>query len=104
METKQRYLILLVDDSLEDRVTYRRYLQQSEDYTYEILEADSAESAMNLCQPQLPDVILLDYNLPDQDGLEFLRQWFKQFHPAWVPINILTGEGNEMMATQALQQ
>ncbi len=98
------YKILLVDDSLEDRATYRRYLRSSEKPTYEILEADTGELALQICQQSLPDLIVLDYCLPDQDGLTFFQTFTQQFGQFSLPILLLTGEGSERVAVQAIKQ
>ncbi|RAM53203.1 MAG: hypothetical protein C6Y22_01895 [Hapalosiphonaceae cyanobacterium JJU2] len=96
--------ILLVDDCLEDRAIYRRYLLQDKQHTYNILEADTGEEGLQLCQQQLPDVILLDYLLPDMDGLEFLTHLNTQLGQKNLPVIMLTGQGNEQIAVQAMKK
>jgi PAS domain S-box-containing protein len=95
--------VLIVDDSLEDRLVYRRYLQQDQEHNYTILEADLGEEALELCQQHKPDGILLDFLLPDSDGLEFLAE-LKQQIPNYLPaVIMLTGYGNEAIAVQAMK-
>ena len=53
--------VLIVDDSPEDRETYRRYLLQNPKYHYTILEAESGVEGLELCQRLKPDGILLDF-------------------------------------------
>lgn len=64
----QPLTVLIIDDCVEDRQVYRRYLQQDQEHNYTILEKDSGEEALELCRQLQPDVILLDFLLPDQDG------------------------------------
>lgn len=95
--------VLIVDDCLEDRQTYCRYLQKEERYNYEFLEQEYGEGGLEAYEQFKPDVILLDYMLPDMDGLEFLQQLKfdkKIERPAVV---MLTGEGNENVAVQAMK-
>jgi signal transduction histidine kinase/CheY-like chemotaxis protein len=101
MERSQQ-TILIIDDSLEDRETYRRYLFQDTLYSYQILEAECGEKALTLCESIQPDAILLDYLLPDLNGLEFIEalKIRKTFLP---PTIILTGHGNEAIAVQAMK-
>ncbi|MDB5631731.1 MAG: response regulator receiver protein, partial [Tardiphaga sp.] len=40
---------------------------------FEISEAEDGEEALAACQRQLPDAVLLDWNMPVMDGYEFLR-------------------------------
>lgn len=70
MNQNQR-TVLLVDDCLEDRETYRRYLLADSEYNYTIWEAQSGEEGLELCRRLQPDGVLLDYLLPDLDGLNF---------------------------------
>ncbi|MDM9384227.1 PAS domain S-box protein [Chlorogloeopsis sp. ULAP01] len=95
--------VLLVDDCQEDRETYRRYLQRDQQYTYRILEATTGEEALFLCRQQFPDVILLDYLLPDVNGLEFLNELTTQLGQTKLPIIVLTGQGDEQVAVQVMK-
>lgn len=58
-------LILHVEDNLENRILIRRLLM-SEDY--QVLEAENARQALTLLESTLPDLILMDINMPDIDG------------------------------------
>ena len=61
---------LVVDDSSVIRKVARRILEGLE---FDIVEAEDGESAIEICRSQLPDAILLDWNMPKMDGYEFLR-------------------------------
>jgi signal transduction histidine kinase/CheY-like chemotaxis protein len=105
MLDKERYAILLVDDSPEDLETYRRYLGQDRHHTYEIRSAQSAAQALNLCQIQKPDLILLDFLLPDLDGLQFIDALRQQSSDLTLPaIVVLTGQGNEEVAVALMKK
>jgi CheY-like chemotaxis protein len=71
--TKPLITILIVDDSESDRLVYCRYLQSDRDCNYRILEAETLEEGLELWQSETPDAVLVDYRLPDGDGLEFLE-------------------------------
>jgi signal transduction histidine kinase/CheY-like chemotaxis protein len=102
---KQRYAILLVDDSPEDLETYQRYLRQDRHYTYDIRSAQSAAQALNLCQIQKPDLILLDFLLPDLDGIQFIDALRQQASELTLPaIVVLTGQGNEEIAVALMKK
>ncbi|HEX4964321.1 MAG TPA: response regulator [Thermoanaerobaculia bacterium] len=92
--------ILIVDDSPEDREVYKRMLAQDRDHDYEFLEADLGEEGLQLAQMERPDCVLLDYKLPDMDGLEFLSRLTDQ-KP--LPVVVLTGQGNEAVAVEAMK-
>jgi len=60
---------LVVDDSSVIRKVARRIL---EDLSFEIVEAEDGQQALDVCNNTMPDAILLDWNMPVMDGLEFL--------------------------------
>ncbi|MXN65439.1 response regulator [Stappia sp. GBMRC 2046] len=60
---------LVVDDSSVIRKVARRIL---EDLDFAIVEAEDGKQALEACRDQMPDAILLDWNMPVMDGLEFL--------------------------------
>jgi two-component system, chemotaxis family, chemotaxis protein CheY len=61
---------LIVDDSGIIRKVARRILESLE---FQILEAENGEQAFESCHRELPDAILLDWNMPKMDGYDFLR-------------------------------
>jgi len=60
---------LVVDDSSVIRKVARRIL---EDLNFQITEAEDGQQALDACRKSMPDAILLDWNMPVMDGLEFL--------------------------------
>jgi two-component system chemotaxis response regulator CheY len=60
---------LVVDDSSVIRKIARRIL---EEMNFQIIEAEDGEKALEICKRELPDAILLDWNMPVMDGYEFL--------------------------------
>ena len=60
---------LVVDDSSVIRKIARRIL---EEMNFQIIEAEDGEKALEVCKRELPDAILLDWNMPVMDGYEFL--------------------------------
>lgn len=62
---------LIVDDSRIIRKVARRIV---EGLGFEVDEAADGAEAMAYCQSLLPDVVLLDWNMPVMDGLTFIRR------------------------------
>ena len=56
---------LVVDDSSVVRKIARRILEGLE---FEVTEAEDGSKALEICQRQLPDAVLLDWNMPVMDG------------------------------------
>jgi PAS domain S-box-containing protein len=95
--------ICFVEDSAEDRALYRHFLEWDDRYTYNIYEFESGNQALQVCLGKIPDVILLDYLLPDLDGLEFLTKLQRQTSSSQISVIMLTGQGDETIAVQALK-
>ncbi|MBE9193112.1 response regulator [Gloeocapsopsis crepidinum LEGE 06123] len=99
----QQRTIVIIDDCLEDRDTYRRYLLKDDTYAYQIFGEECGEDGLELCNLVKPDVILLDFLLPDINGLEFLSELQLQMGKTNLPVIMLTGQGNEAIAVQAMK-
>lgn len=69
------------------------------------LGAESAEAAARLMEKHASEIalILLDYNLPGMNGLDFLRQL--KAHPTWarIPVMMVTTESERAMIIRAVQ-
>jgi len=100
--TPKPYTVLIVDDSDVDRSTYQRYIKTSDVVNCQVLEADCGEIGLQRARQSVPDLILLDYVLPDLDGLEFLEALAGSVTPL-PPVIMLTGEGNEKVAVEAMK-
>ena len=61
---------LIVDDSRVVRKVAVRIIQ---DMKFDVIEAGDGAEALTLCRENMPDAILLDWNMPVMNGLDFLR-------------------------------
>ena len=66
---------LVVDDSRVIRKVARRIL---EDLRFRVEEAGDGLEALTACRRQMPEAILLDWNMPVMNGIDFLRQLRKE--------------------------
>ncbi|MEJ2124541.1 MAG: response regulator [Alphaproteobacteria bacterium] len=61
---------LVVDDSAVIRKITRRIL---ENLSFHVDEAADGVEASRVCYEDMPDIIFLDWNMPEMNGLEFLK-------------------------------
>jgi two-component system chemotaxis response regulator CheY len=59
----------VVDDSTVVRKIARRILEEME---FQVVEAEDGEKALEACESAMPEAVLLDWNMPNMDGYEFL--------------------------------
>jgi two-component system chemotaxis response regulator CheY len=60
---------LIVDDSRVVRKVIRRII---EEFTFDCEEAEDGQKAYEACLSKMPDLIMLDWNMPVMNGIEFL--------------------------------
>lgn len=92
--------ILLVDDSEWDQIANKRAVSKLGTV---ILSAKTVEAGLAMNLAQAPDLIVLDYNLPDGNGLDFLRRMQEQLPEGCPPVVMLTGSGDEEIAVAAIK-
>jgi signal transduction histidine kinase len=99
METRPSYLgtperarIWLVDDSPLEREMARRLL--AEQYEVEVF-ADGPPVLERLAAGERPDVLVLDWHMPQMSGLELCRFLRERFDEASLPILVLTATGGQ---------
>ena len=61
---------LIVDDSRVVRKVASRIIQ---DLQFQVTEAGDGAEALAACREEMPDAVLLDWNMPVMNGLDFLR-------------------------------
>jgi CheY-like chemotaxis protein len=93
--------VLVIEDNPSDQYIYRRYFEMHEQAEFTVLEASSAEEGLTLCADEAPDCILLDYRLPDGDGLSLLPRLRKL---TAAPIIFITARPEALTVTEAYRQ
>jgi two-component system phosphate regulon response regulator PhoB len=87
---KQNPSVLVVEDE-PGIAELLRYTLQAEGYSVEV--ATCAHEAQQALANALPRVVLLDWMLPDQPGIELLNHWRANPRTATVPVIMLTAKG-----------
>jgi CheY-like chemotaxis protein len=102
--TKPQVHILIIEDDVVDRMACRRsFAQDIHDYEFVLHEAETALDGLQLVRTQKLDCVLLDYNLPDLNGLEFLSKLKNDLGEIPLPVIMLTGADNASVAVEAIK-
>ncbi|MDR1142767.1 MAG: response regulator [Spirochaetaceae bacterium] len=88
--------ILVVDDNLANLKNIQ--LQLSDSYHYQVVLAKSGAQALQICIQRIPDLILLDVDMPEMDGFETLSRIKDNSLLNRIPVIFLTA--NHDMATE----
>jgi len=92
--------VLVVEDNPGDVGLVRAALEESP-VEFEVDNVTSAKSCRRALETERYNVILLDYSLPGENGLDFLRSIIgKKKIP---PVIMLTGQGDELIAKDAIR-
>jgi len=97
--------IVMIDDSPEDRALFRIVLEEVYGPSLQFFEAPDAAAGLMTCREVTPDCVLLDYNLPDMTGLEFLAQLRLEtpVHQPTLAVVMLTALGSDHVALEAMR-
>lgn len=91
---------LVVDDSRVVRVAARRFL---EGFGFAVREAEDGARALEACREALPDLVLLDWNMPVLDGLGFLRAARAEYGAERPVVMLCTTENTQERILEALE-
>ena len=94
------YKIMVVDDQRSTRLALVQVLANA---GYPVIEADSGASAIERFQLELPDIVLLDIEMPDQDGYSVARQLRAREAGGWTPIIFVSGRGTDLNLWEGIE-
>ena len=95
--------VLIVDDSAAIRKILARVLQQTEIITGSIFEAGDGLQALDILRQNPISLVLSDINMPNMDGLEFLKEIRANSSWSSVPVVMITTEGSQAKVMEAVQ-
>lgn len=97
--------VLIIDNSPDDRAEVRRLLLRGSERRYDLTEAETGAAGLRavLEADDVPDCVVLDYNLRDMDALEVLAALASQDGLTACPIVVLTGSVGHEHSRAVLQ-
>ncbi len=91
---------LVVDDSRVIRKVARQIL---EELSFDIAEAGDGQEALDQCRSRMPEAILLDWNMPVMNGIDFLRALRAETNGSQPVVVFCTTENDITHITEAMQ-
>lgn len=95
-----QYKLAIIDDNSDDIFAIKRMLLKAT-LEFKIVEFTNPIKALDELSKNSVDCIILDFNFPVMNGLEFIKEFNKTIIDT--PIILLTGQGNEKIAVEALK-
>jgi CheY-like chemotaxis protein len=93
--------ILVIEDNPADIVLIKEYLSEMRNFSYELKEAGTLQSALGLFSHYDFDVVLLDLSLPDSTGLDTVRNLITKFPE--IAVIVLTSLQDEEVALMSVR-
>ena len=90
---------LVVDDSMVMRRIVRRTLRQAGFGDHDVVEAENGKVALDVVAQEKPDFVLSDWNMPEMDGMAFLKAM--RAGGDTTPFGFITTEGTDDMRLAA---
>jgi len=87
---------LIVDDSKVVRMVAKKILT---DLKFETAEAEDGQVALDYCKTTMPEIVLLDWNMPVMSGIEYLRE-LRQLPGGDAPVVVFCTTENDMSKIQ----
>jgi two-component system, chemotaxis family, chemotaxis protein CheY len=87
--------LLIVDDSNSMRTVVKKIVGLTGLETNQILEADNGRKALDVLSGNWVDVVILDINMPEMNGLELLKRMSEDAVLKNVPVVMMTTEASE---------
>ena len=94
--------VLLIDGNHPDREYYTQRLQESS-LDYDVVQAATGQSGLDLYARQPIDCVILEIDLPDMSGFEVLARLVPRVRHPEIAVIILTGLPNQFLLDLALK-
>jgi DNA-binding NtrC family response regulator len=92
------FKILIIDDEKIYRDEISEFLKTRD---YEVFEAEKPSTGLNILQKNEIDIVILDFNLPEMDGIKVLKK-IKASYPD-IEVIMITGFGNMRTVINAMR-
>ena len=97
------YNILIVDDSSPMRAVIKKVIRASGFNIGQVHEAGNGKQALEVLDSLWLDLVLTDYNMPDMNGLDLIRQMKRRDALKDIPVVVVTTEGSDQRVADFMQ-
>jgi len=94
--------VLIIDDDREDAKLVSDLLGEGKRAKFAVEKAETADAGLTKLEESKFDVVLLDYKLPDLDGLSFLKRIYEELYFK-IPVVIITSHGDRSLQARAIE-
>jgi signal transduction histidine kinase len=101
MEAEKILKVLIIEDDEDDYYILKHKLSEAQTVSYELEWKETFESGLESMSQQQHDVYLVDYNLGEHNGLEFVREAVRLDCKA--PVIVMTGQGGQLVDIAAIE-
>lgn len=92
-------ILLVEDEQMHAELVKHAFVKESPDD--QIFHVQSAQEVLGRLAEEVFDILLLDYSLPDHDGIELMK--LLQQRRIHLPVIIITGHGDEQIAVEVMK-
>jgi two-component system chemotaxis response regulator CheY len=90
---------MIIDDSRVIRIAIRRAVEQ---LGFQVAEAEDGKVGLDKCLQSMPDVVIVDWNMPVMNGIEFVRELRKSANGTTPKVVMCTTENDHERIVEAL--
>ena len=98
------YKMLVVDDSLPMRSIIIRTIKASGFSDAEFLEAENGKKALEMLANEWVDLVVTDYNMPDMNGMELIKEMKRDEVLHAIPVLVVTTEGSQQKVEEFIEK
>lgn len=95
--------ILVVDDSRIMRTIVKNSILKHDKYVYEFLEASNGLDALKIIKEEKIDLLLLDWNMPQLNGVDLVIELRSEEKYSTLPIIMITSEAAKYNVIEAVK-
>ena len=98
------YNVLVVDDSLPMRAVIKKAVRASGFKVGKFFDAANGREALSILRQEWLDLVLTDYNMPDMDGMELLKEMKKDELLKTIPVVVISIDGSQQRIREFIKR